>query len=113
MHSKGLIMARAKNFTDPIERNLRISWNRARAQARSRSQDWTISWEEYYYLWTVNGDVYRKGRASDSLCLARKDPTKSWTYDNVSLVSRGAHLHQLYTGVKRGPNTRNLAQQSI
>jgi hypothetical protein len=99
-------MARPLTYSDPISRTLRITWNRSRAQARSRGEEWLISWEDYYYIWTRTGAVNQKGRSQNSICLARKDPKLSWTVDNVSLELRSQHLQRIQTGV---PKTKTVA----
>lgn len=94
-------MARMKEFTSPIEHNLRLCWNRSRAQARSRNETWEIPWEDYYYIWTRDNSVSQKGRGPDSLCLARIDPLGPWSTDNVRIETRAAHFQRLYTGVPK------------
>lgn len=103
-------MARNATYSDPIQKNLRVTWTRSKAQARSRNEVWAIDWEDYYYIWTVTGAVNQKGRSQDSLCLARLDPHGPWTTDNVQLEPRSQHLKRLYTGVPKGLSKQlNLA----
>lgn len=96
-------MARNATYSNPVEKNLRLTWTRSKAQARLRGEEWLIDWEDYYYLWTRNQDYKKKGRSPDSICLARIDTSKGWHVDNVSLEPRSQHLQRLYTGVPKPP----------
>jgi len=103
-------MARNATYSDPIQKNLRVTWTRSKAQARARGEQWMIDWEDYYYIWTVNGDVLNKGRSQTSLCLARLDPKAPWTVGNVQIEPRSQHLKRLYTGIPKGSSKQlNLA----
>ncbi len=103
-------MARPKTYTDPVTKSLRVTFTRSQAQARSRGEQWLISWEDYYHIWTQDGSVLRKGRGQEDLCLARINPTLSWTIDNVCLEQRSKHLARLYTGV---PKTKKVALDPV
>lgn len=96
-------MARSTQYSNPVEKNLRLTWTRSKAQARLRGEEWLIDWEDYYYLWTRNEDYKKKGRGSNSVCLGRIDTQGPWSVDNVILGDRSEHLSRLYSGVPKAP----------
>lgn len=77
---------RTRRFTDPIQHRLHHCWLRARCQSNYRGEEWTITLEEYFNMWS--GHEHRKGRASDSLVMTRIDNTQPWSRSNVELITR-------------------------
>ena len=74
-------------------RNLKHrAYSRARAQEHFRGQQWNITpeqWQEQIWpehLWL------RRGREPEDLCMHRIDTDKPWAVDNVSIMTRRAHL---------------------
>lgn len=69
-----------------IQWQMRLAWLRMRAQAKHRSVEFNLTWEEFLTLW--EGRWHLRGSIKGSLGLIRKDWTKGWQLDNVELVKR-------------------------
>lgn len=79
---------------DQQHHKLYTDCQRARAQARHRGEEWLITEREYIELWTKNDQHLSKGRGRSDLTMTRRDPEKSWTVDNVEIISRIEHLRR-------------------
>lgn len=80
-----------KRFPAGIDRARNTAWNRARAQAQFRGEDWSLSFEDFCELWTEERWPQR-GRGIDCLCMSRLDPEGCWDRDNTVLIERQQHL---------------------
>lgn len=67
-----------------------VAFLRARAQANFRKEEWQLTIEDYFKLWSE--DWYERGRARDSKVLARIDFEQGWTLDNVEITTRYEQL---------------------
>jgi hypothetical protein len=67
-----------------------------RCQARYRQEAWSLTFEEFQRIWS--GRWHQRGRRWDSLNIARQDPLKPWSKDNVMLQARGL--------IFRGPRSK-------
>lgn len=64
----------------------RLAWLRMRAQAKHRSVDFNLAWEDFLSLW--EGRWHLRGSVKGSLALIRKDWELGWSKDNVELATR-------------------------
>lgn len=67
------------------------SFTRSRCQAHFRGEVWELTLEEWRLLWTPERWSQR-GKATDSLCMTRIDPTQPWNKVNACVVTRVNHL---------------------
>lgn len=84
---------------DPVVRDHRRRWSRAKAQARFWGQEWTIIWEDYLdLLKTAPGEW---SRDAEALNLARIDTSEGWHIWNVKLMRRIDAMRRPTKGRKR------------
>lgn len=97
---------------DEYKHSMYMPWMRAKAQARFRNEDWSMSFEEFYELWKIEWP--NRGRKPDDICMTRDDPDGAWDVDNTILITRSEHLkrqggHRASLGMKyykKGPPGR-------
>lgn len=63
-----------------------IAWQRARAQAVYRGEDWQITFQDWVELW--GKQWHRRGRGADCLMLMKRRWAEPWTKRNAHLVDR-------------------------
>lgn len=56
--------------------------------ARSRGEQWLLTFEEFFEIWSLDDRWLHRGRHRDSLCLSRIDMTGDWDTDNVEILTR-------------------------
>lgn len=76
---------------DPIEHDKYYAWQKHRAQARYRKEDYNLSWEDFRTLWP-NDMFVQRGRRPDDYCMIRLDSSEPWEPGNVEVVTRLYHL---------------------
>ncbi len=76
---------------DPIDHDKYYAWQKHRAQARFRKEEYNMTWEDWQGLWPHELFVQR-GRDPDCLCMIRTDNTEPWVIGNVEIVTRRQHL---------------------
>lgn len=77
---------------DPVRHKKYVAWARARAQAHFYSQVWAITFEQWETLW---GDLWpQRGRASECLCISRRDLRGDWDLSNVQIITRRQHCQR-------------------
>jgi|DEB0MinimDraft_10_1074344.scaffolds.fasta_scaffold83585_2 hypothetical protein len=81
-------------FQDPVIKSLRLSYIRARCQAKHRGQCWEIEFDDYLEIWRDGKDYRMPGRGKSDLNMVRKDFGKGWTLDNVEILNRRENLRQ-------------------
>lgn len=82
-----------KSGPDPLVHRKYQPFLAARAQARFRSEDWTLTWEEWLQLWPH--ELWdQRGMAADQLVMTRKDHGGAWSFDNVHIVPRAQQLKE-------------------
>ena len=96
---------------DPIDHKLYTDCQRARAQARFRGEEWTITEQEYIALWRKDNHYLRKGRTTTSICLTMSDPDLGWHMNNVELVSRQDHFRRCNQSKTGLPRTRRRKEK--
>lgn len=78
-------------YTDPFERERYYAWQKHRAQARYRKEDYLLTHEDWCALWPYDKFVCR-GRGVNDLSMMRLDPYQPWRLDNVEVVVRQKYL---------------------
>jgi hypothetical protein len=69
-----------------------LAFQRQRAQAKFRGEYWSMSFEQFQYLWQ---DLWHlRGKQSQSLCMTRIDPELDWSLDNCVICTRREYLQQ-------------------
>jgi hypothetical protein len=102
-----------RSGSDPINHRLYTDCQRARAQARFRGEEWTITEEEYVALWRKDDRYLKKGRTRESLCMTMQDSDLGWHLDNVEFITRIQHFQQCNhskTGVPRNGRRKEKAR---
>lgn len=83
-----------------IQGEMRLAWNRMRAQAKFRDETWTITWEEFMQIW--DGSWHLRGTTKESMVLTKRNQEGDWCRDNVEICPR---LEQWRRQTKRrGPS---------
>jgi len=74
-------------FKDPFQHDLHRAWAKHRAQAHFRKEEYHLTVEDYFTLWTP--ETFRqKNSEGKTYTLTRKDWSKPWSLDNVELSTR-------------------------
>ena len=60
------------------------------AQARFRGESHDLTESEYFEIWAPYWS--ERGRRSEQMTMTRRDPSGSWTRDNVEIVTRKEQL---------------------
>mgnify|MGYP001556568427 CR=1 FL=1 len=68
----------------------KMCFNRSRAQARYRKEDWELTFEEYKSVW--GDDFWFRGTGIDDYCLKRIDGDGAWDTSNVIVCKRREYL---------------------
>lgn len=74
-----------------IERDIYYGWLKHKAQAKYRSEDYSLTYEEWAELWTHDKWLCR-GRGREDLCLMQLAPGLGWHKGNVEVVTRQCYL---------------------
>ena len=82
---------------DEEHHNKYRAWQRAKAQANFRGEDWQLSFQEWVEVWGTNW--HRRGRGPDSLVMMRRRWQEPWTRKNSQLVDRPT-FHQRQAKIK-------------
>ena len=61
-------------------------WQKARAQANFRGEEWTLEFEDFYQLW--KDEWNNRGRDGTSMCMTREDYDGVWSKENTCLMVR-------------------------
>ena len=75
---------------DAYKHSMYMPWQRSKAQANFRGEEWLLSFEEYYDLWKELWP--QRGRGSDDYCQSRHDPDGPWDTKNTVIITRKEHL---------------------
>lgn len=65
-------------------------WQKARAQANFRSEEWELSFEDFFDLW--KDDWHNRGRKPENMCMTRLDFELPWDRKNTVIITRHEHL---------------------
>lgn len=77
---------------DPIRHEMYHPWQMAKAQAKFRGEEFTLTFDEYYDLWIK--DWHLRGRKSDDMCMTRFDESQGWTKKNTIIINRKQHFQE-------------------
>lgn len=77
---------------DVYKHSMYMPWQRAKAQANFRDEEWDLPFEDYYNIW--NGLWEQRGRGADDLCITRINWEGSWTKDNIEIITRRIHCQR-------------------
>ena len=97
---------------DPIDHKLYTDCQRARAQARFRREEWTITEQEYIEMWRKDDRYLKKGRTRESLCLTMQNSSLGWHVDNVEFITRIEHFRQCNQSKNGMPRTRRRKEKT-
>lgn len=75
---------------DTFKHSMYMPWQRAKAQANYRGEEWIMTFEEYYEMW--KDQWHMRGRTPDSVCMTRIDDDGEWSRDNTEIISRRDHF---------------------
>ena len=74
-------------FTDPVDRARHKAFNVSRCQARFRGEEWELTLEEFFSVWTPLR-WSKRNRSSSGLMMTRRDTERAWSIDNVYIIDR-------------------------
>jgi len=74
------------HFQDPILREQHFAFNKMKAQASFRKEEWELTLQDYFDAWA--GSWSMRGRASHNMVMTRSDPERAWQRDNVEIITR-------------------------
>lgn len=98
---------------DEYKHSMYWPWQKMRAQAVFRGEEFTLEFEDFYNLWKDDWD--NRGRKATNMCLTRREPNGVWSKENTILITRQEHLerqgfyrqHNGKTRVQRGKGKKN------
>jgi hypothetical protein len=79
--------------TDIITQDKYYGWQKHRAQAKFRQEDYSLTWKEWQSLWPTELWLGR-GRGKHDLCLMQIDRDGGWHIHNVEVVERIVYLQR-------------------
>lgn len=89
-HAKGKLRPHTwRTGPDPLLHEMYHPWQMAKAQAKFRDEEFTLTFEEYAELWRPHW--HQRGRKINEYCMTRHDITKGWTRENAWVVERSIH----------------------
>lgn len=83
---------------------MRVAYNRMKAQAKFRREEWGLTWQDFIDIW--DGQWHKRGRSVDDCCLTRYDWWGSWDKTNTYVTTRKEHFRQ--QGLHRAEVRRTL-----
>lgn len=75
---------------DPILHDMYHPWQMAKAQAKFRGEEFTLTFDEYAELWQPHW--HKRGRRIHEFCMTRHDESLGWTKENAWVVIREVHM---------------------
>lgn len=94
---------------DPTRHEQYTAFLKSRAQARFREESWTLTFEEFEFLWNQDGSWFQRGRGADDLMMTRRDSSQAWSRENAYIELRRDHLKRLAER-QRGKSKINYSQ---
>jgi hypothetical protein len=89
-------------YKDPIQHVQHMAFLRARAQAKFRNEEWTLTIEEFFKMWGTDRWLSR-GRKPTDLVMSRRDLEGPWSKDNAIIIAR---YEQLCRGMNKRKNIK-------
>lgn len=65
---------------------LRLAFQKQRGQARFRGIDFTLSFEEWFFVWELSGHLHERGRKKGQYVMARQGDEGPYAIDNVDIM---------------------------
>ena len=98
---------------DEYKHSMYWPWQKMKAQAKFRGEEYSLEFEDFYNLWKDDWD--NRGRKAHNMCLTRIKPNGPWDTKNTILVTRQEHLerqgfyrqHNGQDRVQRGKGKKN------
>jgi len=78
------------HFKDVELREQHFAYNKMKAQASFRKEEWALSLEDYFDSW--RGSWSMRGRGGTDLVMTRIDPEMPWCRGNVEIIVRHEHI---------------------
>lgn len=72
-----------------IDGEMRMAYNRMKAQAKFRDEEFTLDWESFQSKWA--NDWQSRGVSNTSYCMSRLDYRLAWSNDNTVVITRMEH----------------------
>lgn len=92
----------------PLVKEIYKEWTRHKAQAKYRNEEYELSFIDYLTLWSQDNRWANRGRKLDTnVNMVRKDPTKSWVYENIHFITYLERVTQ--SGKKTSKNKKKNA----
>lgn len=76
---------------DPIEHEKYYAWQKHRAQAKFRGEDYSLTWEQWQTIWPTELFL-KRGRGVDDLCVSLNNLEEGWHLWNVVVCTRKEQL---------------------
>ena len=76
---------------DPVRRDKYYAWLKHRNQERYLGREYNLTWEDWESVWP-DELWHKRGRSSDSVCLARRDRAGPWQLNNTHVITRRQQL---------------------
>jgi hypothetical protein len=90
-------------YKDPVLRSQHHSFNKIRAQAHFRQEDWALTIDDFFELWRDRWHL--RGRRADNLVMTRRDWDLPWCRANVEIITRYEHISRV-AELRRGIPTK-------
>jgi hypothetical protein len=71
---------------DKFMHDMYTPWQRSKAQAVFRKEEFLLTFDEYYTLWKPHW--HQRGRDGDNMCMTRDNPDGAWSIDNCVIMTR-------------------------
>lgn len=97
-----------KSGADEFRHSMYTPWQKARAQANFRDEEWELTFDEFYDLWKDHW--LNRGRKPDDYCMTRTDASKPWKHDNIIVLTR--HDQLIRTRSSRKPKVGRKRKNS-
>ena len=88
-------------YSDTDQHDQHWAWLRKKAQADFRKEEWSITIEEWFKLWSDSGLWHNRGRHKDASAVFMTDPELGWHLWNVQVCNRSQRLSQMNSGNPR------------
>ena len=79
-----------RQYPDDYTHRMYYGFLRMRAQAKFRGEIFELTFDDFRELWGLDYD--RRGRASDSLVLTKKNTQFTWSKNNCHIIRRQEQL---------------------
>jgi hypothetical protein len=77
-------------YQDPVLRNMHHHYNKFKAQALFRQEDFEMTIDDFFDVW--RGSWHMRGRSADNLVMTRIDPDEPWSRANIEIITRYEHI---------------------